>query len=73
MITLIDLPTISILFIWIISGKSIPMAYHIQGLSKIFIAIICFALIKPQIQEIFHQKERHICSLVIKRSYQDAI
>ncbi len=46
-ITLIGLPTISILFIRIISSKLIPMAYHIQGLSKIFIATICFALITP--------------------------
>lgn len=54
-ITLIGLPTVSILVISIISGKLIPLSYHIQGLSMslgVFIATISFALITPKIQEI---------------------
>ncbi len=54
----IGLPTVSILFIWIISGKLIPLAYHIQGLSMsigLFVATIGFAFITPSIQKLFHQ------------------
>lgn len=73
-ITSIGLPTVSILLIWIISGKLIPMAYPIQGLSMsigLFIAIICFAIITPQIQEIFNKKEQCVCSPMITRCYEE--
>ena len=55
-IIVIGLPTVSILFIGMISGRLIPLAYHIQGLSMalgVFLATISFAGITPQIQEIF--------------------
>jgi hypothetical protein len=74
-ITLIGLPTISILFICMISGKLIPMAYHIQGLSMsigLFIATICFAFITPQIQEMFNPKQRCISPPLIRECYQHA-
>jgi len=75
-LTCIGLPTVSILFIWIISGKLIPIAYHIQGLSMsigLFFAAICFAFITPQIQEIFNQRKPCVCSPVMIRGYQEAI
>jgi hypothetical protein len=73
-ITIIGLPTVAILFIWIIRRKLIPMAYQIQGLSMaigIFIATICFAFITPQLQEIFNRQERYVYSPIIIKSYQE--
>lgn len=75
-IFIIGLPTVSILLIWIISGKLIPLAYHIQGLSMaigIFIATICFAFITPQIQEIFYRKEQCVCSPMIIRQKEELV
>lgn len=75
-ITSIGLPTVFILFIWIISGKLIPLAYSIQGLSMsigLFIVIISFAIITPQIQEIFHNtnNQSSIYSSIIHRNYRE--
>ncbi len=72
-VTGICLPTICILFIWMVSGKLIPMAYHIQGLSisiGVLTASICFAFITPQIQEIFNKKEQCGRSSMVIRTYQ---
>lgn len=55
-IILIGLPTVLILFIGMSTGRLIPLAYHIQGLSMslgVFLATISFAGITPQIREIF--------------------
>lgn len=75
-VVLIGLPTVSILFIWIFTGKLIPMAYHIQGLSMaigLFVAAISFAFISPQIQELFYSKERYIHSPKVIRACPETI
>ena len=75
-IILLGLPTVSILIIWVITGVLIPMAYHIQGLSMgmgIFVATLSFALISPQIKQIFNQKEQNISSPGTIRSYPETL
>jgi hypothetical protein len=59
----IGLPTVIIVFIYIISKSIIPYAYHIQGLSislGVLIGSVSLVFVTPQIQKVFYKSNTPI-------------
>jgi hypothetical protein len=66
----IGVPTVIIVFIYIISHYLIPHAHDIQGLTlsiTLFAAALCFTFITPELKEIWNRSLRQIHPITITR------
>jgi hypothetical protein len=66
----LEIPTIIIWFIYLVSHYLIPLSYQIQGLSLViglFFITVCFIFITPQIQEIFKGNQRRVLPVMVER------